>query len=160
MAPFASRFRRATSRASGTRSLTGLLTDLPHKNCDTIAAAVVGTSTARLQHLLTDATWELQALDAQRVRALAAPSPPPGLLVLDATGLPKHGRGSVGVARQYSGTLGNVANGQVVVIFKKPHKTPPAGPGPAPQAAPGPAVYGQGCPRGPAGDPLADDHVA
>jgi hypothetical protein len=38
------------------RSLTGLLTDLPRKNCDTIAAAVAGTSTERLQPLLTDAT--------------------------------------------------------------------------------------------------------
>jgi SRSO17 transposase len=97
------------------RYLTGLLTDLPRKNCDTIAAAVAGTSTERLQHLLTDATWEPQALDAQRVHILVAQSPPHGLLILDDTGLPKQGRSSVGVARQYSGTLGKVANCQVVV---------------------------------------------
>ena len=115
LAPFASLFRRSTSRASVERYLTGLLTDLPRKNCDTIAAAVAGTSTERLQHLLTDATWEPQALDQQRVQTLVAQSPPHGLLVLDDTGLPKQGRGSVGVARQYSGTLGKVANCQVVV---------------------------------------------
>jgi SRSO17 transposase len=113
--PFAPLFRRSTSRASVQRYLTGLLTDLPRKNCDTIAAAVVGTSTERLQHLLTDATWDPQALDKQRVQSLVAQSPPQGLLVLDDTGLPKQGRGSVGVARQYSGTLGKVANCQVVV---------------------------------------------
>jgi len=113
--PFAPLFRRSTSRASVERYLTGLLTDLPHKNCDTIAAAVAGTSTERLQHLLTDATWEPLALDQQRVRTLVAQSPPQGLLVLDDTGLPKQGRHSVGVARQYSGTLGKVANCQVVV---------------------------------------------
>jgi SRSO17 transposase len=97
------------------RYLTGLLTDLPRKNCDTIAAAVAGTSTERLQHLLTDATWEPHALDQQRVTALVAQSPPQGVLVLDDTGLPKQGRRSVGVARQYSGTLGKVANCQIVV---------------------------------------------
>jgi hypothetical protein len=41
--PFAPLF----SRASLERYLTGLLTDLPRKHCDTIAAAVAGTSTAR-----------------------------------------------------------------------------------------------------------------
>ena len=61
------------------------------------------------------AAWEPQALDRQRVQTLVAQSPPQGLLVLDDTGLPKQGRGSVGVARQYSGTLGKVANCQVVV---------------------------------------------
>jgi len=113
--PFAPLFRRSPSRASVERYLTGLLTDLERKNCDTIAAAVAGTSTERLQHLLTDATWEPQALDQQRVTALVAQSPPHGLLLLDDTGLPKQGRSSVGVARQYSGTLGKVANCQVVV---------------------------------------------
>jgi SRSO17 transposase len=113
--PFASLFRRSTSRASVERYLTGLLTDLPRQNCDTIAAAVAGTSTERLQHLLTDATWDPQVLDQQRVQALVADSPPGGLLVLDDTGLPKQGRGSVGVARQYSGTLGKVANCQIMV---------------------------------------------
>src|SRR5215510_13779540 len=115
LTPFAPLFRRSTSRESVERYLTGLLTDLPRKNCDTIAAAVAGTSTERLQHLLTDATWEPPALDQQRVTALVAQSPPQGLLVLDDTGLPKQGRGSAGVDRQYSGTLGKVANCQVVV---------------------------------------------
>jgi len=113
--PFAPLFRRSTSRESVERYLTGLLTDLERKNCDTIAAAVAGTSTERLQHLLTDATWEPQALEHQRVAALVAQSPPRGILLLDDTGLPKQGRSSVGVARQYSGTLGKIANCQVVV---------------------------------------------
>jgi SRSO17 transposase len=115
LAPFALLFRRSTSRASVERYLTGLLTDLPRQNCDTIAAAVAGTSTARLQHLLTAATWEPQTLDQQRVRTLVAQRPPHGLLILDDTGLPKQGRSSGGVARQDSGTLGQVANCQGVV---------------------------------------------
>src|SRR5215203_2152139 len=48
-------FRRSQSRHSLARYITGLLTDLDRKNCDTIACALAGTSTERLQHLLSDA---------------------------------------------------------------------------------------------------------
>src|SRR6266542_1968977 len=116
--PYASLFRHPRSRPSWEsleRYVTGLLTDLPCKNCDTIAAAVAGTTTERLQQLLTDADWDALALDEARVRRLVGVSPPNGVLVLDDTGLPKQGKASVGVARQSSGTLGKVANCQVVV---------------------------------------------
>jgi SRSO17 transposase len=115
LAPLAPLFRRPRSRHSLERYVTGLLTDLPRKNCEAIAAAVAGTSTERLQHLLTDADWDPAALDEARVRQLAAASPAGGVLVVDDTGLAKQGKASVGVARQYSGTLGKVGNCQVVV---------------------------------------------
>ncbi len=93
------------------RYLTGLLTDLPHKTADTIAAVVAGTSTERLQHLLTDASWEAQALDETCVKRLLAIHPPTaGVLVFDDTGLPKKGTESVGVEPQYCGTLGKIGN--------------------------------------------------
>jgi SRSO17 transposase len=88
------------------RYITGLLTDLPRKNCETIAQAVAATWLEQLQHLLTDAAWDPLALDAQRVRLLVQRSPAHGVLVLDDTGLPKQGTASVGVQHQYSGTLG------------------------------------------------------
>jgi SRSO17 transposase len=113
--PFASLFRRSESRESLERYVTGLLTDLPRKNCDTIAAAIAGTSTERLQHLLTDADWDPVKVDEARVGRWARRSPADGVLVLDDTGLPKQGKRSVGVAAQYSGTLGKVANCQVIV---------------------------------------------
>jgi SRSO17 transposase len=97
--PFAPLFRRSTSRASVERYLTGLLTDLERQNCDTIAAAVAGTSTARWPPLLTDAAWEPQTLDQPRVTAWVSHRPPYGILGVDDTGLPKHGRASVGGAR-------------------------------------------------------------
>jgi len=113
--PFASLFRRSQSRNSLERYITGLLTDLDRKNCDTIAAALAGTSTERLQHLLTDADWDSLKLDGARVRSLSAKSPKGGMLVLDDTSFPKQGKASVGVARQYCGALGKRANCQVVV---------------------------------------------
>jgi SRSO17 transposase len=113
--PFASLFRRSQSRHSLERYITGLLTDLDRKNCDTIAAALAGTSTERLQHLLTDADWDSLKLDEARVRSLSAKGPKGGVLVLDDTSFPKQGKASVGVARQYCGALGKGANCQVVV---------------------------------------------
>jgi SRSO17 transposase len=113
--PFAPLFRRSQSCQSLERYVTGLLTDLHRKNCDTIAAAVAGTSTERLQHLLTDADWDSLKLDGARVRSLSQKSPEGGILVLDDTSFPKQGKSSVGVARQYCGALGKRANCQVVV---------------------------------------------
>lgn len=75
--PCAPLCRRSTSRESGERSLTGRLTDLERKHCDTIAAAVAGTSSERLQHRLTDAAWEPQTLAQQRVTAADAPTSVP-----------------------------------------------------------------------------------
>src|ERR687885_110168 len=92
--PFSTLFRGSRQRptwASLERYVTGLLTDLPRKNCETIAAAVAGATTARLQHLLTDAKWDALALDEARVRGLVARSPREGVLVLDDTGLVKQG---------------------------------------------------------------------
>src|SRR5258706_16077860 len=97
--PFAPLFRRHTSRDSMERYLTGLLTDLPHKTCETIADVIAGTSVERLQHLLTDAAWDPLALDEARVKRL----------------LPKQGSASVGGAPQYSGTRGKIGNCQVAV---------------------------------------------
>jgi SRSO17 transposase len=114
--PFAPLFRRHTSRDSMERYLTGLLSDLPHKTCDTIADVIAGTSVERLQHLLTDAAWDPLELDEARVKRLLSLHPvTDGILVFDDTGLPKKGTASVGVAPQYSGTLGKIGNCQVVV---------------------------------------------
>jgi SRSO17 transposase len=113
--PFAHLFRRSWSRQSCERYVTGLLTDLPHKNCETIAAALAGTSTERLQHLLTDADWDALALDELRVQHLLSVSPKGGLLALDDTSFLKQGRESVGVARQYCGVRGKAADCQAVV---------------------------------------------
>jgi SRSO17 transposase len=64
------------------------------------------------QHFITHAPW-----DADRVwRRLRAVVPDrQGMLILDGTSFPKQGSASVGVARQYCGALGKIANCQVAV---------------------------------------------
>ena len=53
LAPYAHHFARLEARENLERYTTGLLSDLPRKNCDTIAQAVPDTNEQRLQELLT-----------------------------------------------------------------------------------------------------------
>src|SRR5262249_38309710 len=114
--PFQDLFHRRENRTALERYLTGLLTDHPHKNCDTLAAIVPKTSEQQLQGLLTSMQWDADALNQQRVeQLLELPTEGDAVLIFDDTGFLKQGRSSVGVARQYTGTVGKVANCQVTV---------------------------------------------
>src|SRR5690349_1984171 len=114
--PFRAHFRRSEGRQTLERYLSGLLTEHPNKNCDTLAQVVPGTSEQRLQGLMTAIDWDEQDLNRQRVAImLRLPSEGDGVLIFDDTGFAKQGRCSVGVARQYSGTLGKTGNCQVAV---------------------------------------------
>src|SRR6516162_2448289 len=120
LAEFLRAFRVQFARSEGPhaleRYLTGLLTELPNKNCDTIAQLVPGTSEQSLQGLLTAMAWDEDDLNRQRVQTmLSLPTEGDGVLIFDDTGFAKQGQSSVGVARQYSGTLGKVGNCQVSV---------------------------------------------
>jgi SRSO17 transposase len=113
---FQVRFRRPEGRKALERYTTGLLTELPNKNCDTLAQAVPGSHEQRLQEFLTNMQWDEEDLNRQRVRKMIAEATRgEGVLVFDDTGFPKQGTASVGVERQYSGTLGKVGNCQIAV---------------------------------------------
>src|SRR5437763_16675729 len=116
LTPFHVHFRRSEGPHALDRYLTGLLTELPNKNCDTIAASIPGTSDQHLQGLMSTTAWDEEDLNRQRVQLLLElPSEGDGVLIFDDTGFAKQGRCSVGVARQYSGTLGKRGNCQVTV---------------------------------------------
>jgi SRSO17 transposase len=116
LAPFRIHFQRSEGPLALERYLTGLLTEHPNKNCDTLARVVPGTSEQRLQGLLTAMAWDEDDLNRQRVeRLLRLPTEGDGVLIFDDTGFAKQGKCSVGVARQYSGTLGKTGNCQVSV---------------------------------------------
>jgi SRSO17 transposase len=113
-ASFQVRFRRPEGRAALERYTTGRLTELPHKNGDTMARAVPGTRAQRLQAFLTNMPWDEEDLNRQRVQKRIAEAPlGDGGLVLDDTGFPKQGKASVGLERQDSGTLGKGATARV-----------------------------------------------
>jgi SRSO17 transposase len=116
LALFDGQFVRSEARQALERYITGLLTEHPRKNCDTLAQVVPSTSEQRLQGLLTRMAWDDENLNRQRVQWLAGlPTEGDGVLIFDDTGFAKQGRSSVGVAWQYSGTLGKTANCQVTV---------------------------------------------
>src|SRR5262249_62423637 len=67
---------------------------------------------------------EEDGLNGQRVETMTRlPSEGDGVLIFDDTGFAKQGRCSVGVARQYSGTLGKTGNCQVTVNCHYAEKT-------------------------------------
>jgi SRSO17 transposase len=118
LSTFHIKFRRSEGEAALERYVTGLLTELPKKNCDTMATAVPGTSEQRLQEFLTNMQWDEDDLNRQRVAKLIAEATVGnGVLMFDDTGFEKKGTSSVGVARQYSGTLGKVGHCQVAVTW-------------------------------------------
>src|ERR1700685_4680138 len=97
--PFHVHFKRSEARHALERYLTGMFTEHPNKNCDTIAAVVPDTSEQSLQGLLTAMLWDEDDLNQQRVQDLLA-LPPQGdaVLIFDDTGFAKQGKSSVGVA--------------------------------------------------------------
>lgn len=114
--PFSKLVVRSESREAMERYTTGLLSDIARKTASEIGRSLPDTNGQRLQELLTRTSWEFRDMDRQRIgHMLKHASVGQGVLIIDDTGLPKKGRHSVGVGRQYSGTLGRVDNCQVVV---------------------------------------------
>ncbi len=118
-AHFAPLFGRREVRARGEQYLRGLLVQhADRRNVEHVAEAVVGATPRTLQRLLTEAPWAHEPVLAA-LQAYLAPrlSDPDGVFILDESAFPKRGERSVGVARQWCGTLGKTANCQVGVFL-------------------------------------------
>jgi SRSO17 transposase len=118
MGRIARRFPRVEPRRHARALVLGLLADLPRKNCWTIAEHAGQASPDGLQHLLSGAVWDHDAV-RDDVRALVVEhlGDPGAVLVIDETGDLKKGSRTVGVQRQYTGTAGKVDNAQVAVYL-------------------------------------------
>jgi SRSO17 transposase len=102
--------------------LTGLLLPGDRKSVEPMAAKVdpqhVLARHQSMHHFVANAGWvDVEVLRVARDHALAQLErhAPVGAWVVDDTGIPKKGRHSVGVARQYCGVLGKQDNCQVAV---------------------------------------------
>jgi SRSO17 transposase len=111
--PFQGCFGHRAQRLALRTYVHGLFSDSERKSMQAMQARVTDpVSYQGLQHFITHATW-----DADRIwrRLLEGLPERRGVLILDGTSFPKQGPHSVGVARQYCGALGKIANCQVAV---------------------------------------------
>jgi SRSO17 transposase len=111
--PFETCFGHVAQRGAFRRYLLGLLSDSRRKSMSAMLERVHDPGTYQaFQHFISHATWD-HARIWRQLRARI--SDREGMVILDGTSFPKQGGHSVGVARQYCGTLGKVANCQVAV---------------------------------------------
>lgn len=97
----------------------GLLSEAHRKNIEAMNAKMLAPAYQSLHHFLTETPWDAQEVNRRRLDLLltnrrTAPRPD-GVLIIDDSGVPKKGRQTEGVKRQYIGQLGKTANGQVFV---------------------------------------------
>jgi SRSO17 transposase len=110
---------RPERRAAMAQYVTGLLLDGERKSIEPIAARLVDRAQdvqamrQRLQQCVVVSPWAAETIFARLARTLDRELPSVDAFVVDDTGFPKKGQHSVGVARQYSGTLGRTDNCQI-----------------------------------------------
>jgi SRSO17 transposase len=95
----------------------GLLHQGERRNSENIAEAIAGCNVRNLQAFITTGAWGDAALLAEiRDCVLEVLADDDAVCNYDETGFPKKGTKSVGVKRQYSGTLGRTDSCQVAVF--------------------------------------------
>lgn len=98
--------------------LAGLLLPGRRKSMEPIARRIPGADADRLQNFITDSPWNADEVQTQLTEVVTERfGDPHAALALDDTAFPKEGSASVGVARQWCGTLGKTANCQVGVTL-------------------------------------------
>ena len=102
---------RSDQRRWGETYLRGLMLDGRRKSIEPMAARLADGDEQCLQQFVNQSPWEWEPVRA-RLAARMSEAIAPLAWIIDDTGFPKAGRHSVGVARQYSGTLGKVGNCQ------------------------------------------------
>lgn len=104
--------------------LRGLLLDGERKSIEPMAARLAAIDAPSkdyvqaLQQFVNQSNWEDSLVRENMRQRVARQLGREGVLIIDDTGFPKQGKHSVGVARQYSGTLGKIGNCQIAVTLQ------------------------------------------
>src|SRR6188508_1336699 len=115
---YAPLFGRPEAQGHARRFVQGLLLGGERRSVENIAEAIDGCVVRSLQQFIATAPWDAAAVLAElRGQVVAEWGDPEAVLTVDETGFPKKGTKSVGVKRQYSGTLGRTENCQVGVFL-------------------------------------------
>src|SRR5919202_2332026 len=110
-------FARSEPRTHFFDYMVGQFSKLERKSIEPMALQVEGGTIRGLQRFISDGHWDEEQMRWNYHQLVAEEmGAPDGVLMFDETGFVKKGKDSVGVARQYCGTMGKVENCQVGVF--------------------------------------------
>lgn len=114
---FADCFQRSESREHFFNYMAGQFSPLERKSIEPIALALKDCNVRSMQRFVSDAPWDDENM-ITKYRNLVNEDlgSPGGTLIFDESGFIKKGQDSIGVSRQYCGTVGKVDNCQVGVF--------------------------------------------
>ena len=114
---FSDCFYRSESRDHFYKYMVGQFSELERKSIEPIALTVKDGKVRAMQRFISDAQWDDDNIIV-KYRSLVNEDlgSPDGALIFDETGFAKKGNDSIGVAKQYCGTIGKVENCQVGVF--------------------------------------------
>jgi len=109
--------------------IQGLLLDGDRKSIEPIADRIPGADVQALRQFVGQSPWAVDKVQKHLAEKVVDLLSDPEAWILDETSFPKAGDHSVGVARQYCGALGKIANCQVAVSlhWSSPERSCPLG---------------------------------
>jgi SRSO17 transposase len=114
---YAPLFGRPEAQGHARRFVQGLLLGGERRSVENIAEVIDGCVVRSLQTFITNAPWEGNAVLGELRRQVGQEwGDADAVVAVDETGFPKKGTKSVGVKKQYSGTLGRTDNCQIGVF--------------------------------------------
>lgn len=108
---------RIERRQHAEEYIRGLLMDGERKSIEPMASRLPDGDVQALQQFVNQSPWSYKEVRASLARRVEQEFVPEAYWLIDEVSFPKQGQHSVGVARQYCGTLGKKANCQVAVTL-------------------------------------------